>query len=502
MNDAIHQPGPAAGVRGLQRWALLLVAVTAMGLFAIRASAPHNFLDKDQERPASYILDALRNGNWICQTDWMDDVTSKPPMLTWIGALLALLFGSASPVVLYLPSALAMTLLALLVQRFGARFFSAPAALFAALFLLLSPLSMRLFILLRTDAVFAFFVGTAAFAAWHAWSSGSGWTLFWLLAAMGTLTKGPLAVLLALSGLLAFFWERRSGSATSLRGRHVAGLFLYLLLTAGWFGLAYLQLGDALTDKIIRRELVAHAVDIGDADPLFVRVFKPFIYFVHRVLPWSLLTLAALWRVIRHPAPEPGARRFERFLTCWFVGGLAIFSVTQHQRGDLLAPILAPAMLLAGREAACLLARISPSRQVLLAALLAAASLLQAAWYYHRVEPQTAPVRQTERIRAFAAETQAQWGDDPPFDYVDAPYTFQLYLGTMKRNLTVDDAARRLAGPDPAWMVISEPNAARVRSLARNLGKDILEVARCAENGTTLFVIVGNQAMPVSPTSR
>jgi len=40
--------------------------------------APPNLLDQDQERPAAYVLDVIKNGNWLCQRDWTGDITSKP----------------------------------------------------------------------------------------------------------------------------------------------------------------------------------------------------------------------------------------------------------------------------------------------------------------------------------------------------------------------------------------------------------------------------------------
>lgn len=474
--------------------AIILIALAAIGLFAVRATAPHNFLDKDQERPASYILDVLCNGNWVCQTDWMDDVTSKPPMLTWIGALIAVVAGGVTPLTLYLPSALAMAGLAWMIWRRGSAGFSADAGLFAALVFLFSPLAMRLFILLRTDAVFAFMVGAAAFTAHHAWTTGRGWTAFWVLAALATLTKGPLGVVLAAGGLLAAAWERQSGTPQPVRGSHTAGLLLFFALVGGWFLLAYFQFGDALIDKIIRRELVAHAVDIGEADPLHRRIFKPTIYFMHRVLPWSLFTVVGIWRTLLRPSAAEGERRFERFLLCWFGAGLILFSFTQHQRGDLLAPILAPAMLLAGREIALLLRRFTLATRYAVAALLVAASLAQAGWYYHVGEARTTPVRQTERIRAFATDLKNRIAPDTALVYVDVPFTLQLYLGTMIRNIPEESAAERLAGPEPVIVFASVERGERIRRALETSGRKIFETERCADGDTVLFIGLSNRA--------
>ena len=66
----------------------------------------------------------------------------------------------------------------------------------------------------RWDGLFAFMVALTALAGFRAWTSGRGWTVFWLAAAAATLTKGPLGLLLAAFGFLAIPWERRSSIAT------------------------------------------------------------------------------------------------------------------------------------------------------------------------------------------------------------------------------------------------------------------------------------------------
>lgn len=470
----------------------LWIAVAAIGLFVIRASAPHNFLDKDQERPASYILDAVVNGNWICQTDWMGDVTSKPPMLTWLGAILAKLAGGVSPMTLFLPSALAWTSLAFLIFFWAKRHHGETAALFAAIVLILSPLGMRLFILLRTDALFAFTVGLTAFCAWRSWNTGRGWIGFWLAAAVATLTKGPLGLVLGSAGLLAVCQEPRRAevSRRSFFIEHGLGVALYLALVLGWFAASYFSLGEAVTDKLLRRELFAHAANIENADPLWARLPKPTLYFLHRMLPWSVLSVLGMWRHLRHPSDSAEVRRFDRFLLSWFAVGLAIFSVTQHQRGDLLAPILAPAMVFAGGEFAYWLGRFRVRATHMAAAILVAIALIQSWHYYHRVEAASPLVRATECIRAFAQEQQLAGVVPERGCFVDTPFTFQLYLRTMQRNIEVEEAAARLETGTADWVSVS-PEAARELEralIARNMQSRVL--ARCESEGQTLIVLM------------
>jgi 4-amino-4-deoxy-L-arabinose transferase-like glycosyltransferase len=60
------------------------VTLLALLLFVLRLAAPENLLDQDQIRPATYVLDILKNGNWLCQRDLTGEITSKPPLYTWV----------------------------------------------------------------------------------------------------------------------------------------------------------------------------------------------------------------------------------------------------------------------------------------------------------------------------------------------------------------------------------------------------------------------------------
>jgi len=121
-----------------------LIVAAWLSLFLIRITAPPDLLDKDQERPAAYMLDAALNGHWIVQRDDFQalpgyearSVCSKPPVYTWCGALLVLLFGRINAWCLYLPTAAALLGSCLLVWGYGRRYFGPLAGLLAGTVLL------------------------------------------------------------------------------------------------------------------------------------------------------------------------------------------------------------------------------------------------------------------------------------------------------------------------------------------------------------------------------
>jgi 4-amino-4-deoxy-L-arabinose transferase-like glycosyltransferase len=112
---------------------LATITVLAALFFALRLAAPPNLLDQDQERPGTYVLDVVKNGNWLCQRDLNGQITSKPPLYTWLCALTALVRGRVDEFALYLPGALSAWGTAWLILVFGRKHFGQRAAFFAAL---------------------------------------------------------------------------------------------------------------------------------------------------------------------------------------------------------------------------------------------------------------------------------------------------------------------------------------------------------------------------------
>src|SRR6266481_2516851 len=128
------------------RWVhLAALSILAAVIFAMRLVAPPNLLDQDQERPATYVLDVVKNGNWLCQRDLNGEITSKPPLYTWLASLVALGRGRVDEFALYLPGALSAWGTAWLVLAFGRIYFGPRAAFFAALASLLCTAGLKQF---------------------------------------------------------------------------------------------------------------------------------------------------------------------------------------------------------------------------------------------------------------------------------------------------------------------------------------------------------------------
>ena len=439
----------------LQALAPWFLAGLTLILFALRLAGPPDLLDFDQERPAAYALDALKNRHWFCQWDTAGAITSKPPLYTWCVAGIALLQGGLDRFSLYAPCAIATFGVAWLLWQARA-LLGARACFLAALAFVASPNSLKLVALARTDALFAFWVAAGALAAYRSWRRSQGWTWFWLAAAGATLTKGPLGILLAGLGLLAIQWEKRAGTPLPLRGSHRLGLLLFFVLVGGWFLLAYRQAGYLLVQKLIWQELFGHALRSTKGEIMGQGFYRPVLYFFPRFAPWSLFTAIALWRIARAPSSvAPQIRPFLRFLFCWFCGGLIIFSLSPHQRPDHLAPLIPAAALLAGWEIDRLFQRVPTARLAAAAGATACLLVLVAGSQRPRFMPSSrALAEKTRGLEILARSIREKTGPEFPLTHVDTPFAFQFFWPTHRQNVSFARAARLLQQPIPAFVMV------------------------------------------------
>lgn len=449
-------------IRSPYAW-VVLVVVLATSIFALRLSGPADLEGYAQHRNVGYLMDMMWQGNWLAQHDIQGRILSKPPLHTWTMAPYAAVFG-VDRLAMTIPSYLAVLALALLVFQVGRQRFGLLAGGLAAVAVIMAPTMSKHIALVRSDALFSLAVAVAAFAAYRAWETGRGWTVFWVASGFATLTKGPLGLLIAASGLLAYFWERR-GNPTALkpRGRQLPGVILFVVISTSWFVAAWWQQGYDLIDKMIFDELLGQATGARKDSIPGENLPKPTAYLLLRFLPFSLFFFYALWQVFKRPAADPGERRFERFLATWVLSGLLIFSLAAHFRPDLLLPLWAACALLAGREMARTAARIGEARFMRIGAVVCVVLLGSVFLTYHTVFGKRAErSEQTGAVEAAALALSATDIDAAGLHHVGTPVTFQMHLGTFRPWLS-REAFREVAASEvvpfylavdrePAWL--------------------------------------------------
>src|SRR5262249_61532098 len=130
--------------------------------------------------------------------------------------------------------------------------------------------------------------------------------------------------------------------------------------------------------------------------------------------------IAGLVRVVVRPSLDDEARRFERFLACWAVLGVLLFCLSPHNQARLLAPMIPPAAMLAGRELDRLARRLSAR---VVAAVTSAAIVVMLGffvWEFHHRLVRRAAGRGTVGRPALARPHPARGAPAPPPAHVAA----------------------------------------------------------------------------------
>src|ERR1041385_9032025 len=108
--------------------------------------------------------------------------------------------------------------------------------------------------------------------------------------------------------------------------QHLAGVAVFVVVCGGWLLLVWTGHRDEFVHKMLQQELAAQIItDYGKYLP-GQRFWEAPLSTAIDFLPWTPLGISALVKSLRRGSKTDG-RSFERFLACWFVVGLILFSI-------------------------------------------------------------------------------------------------------------------------------------------------------------------------------
>lgn len=273
----------------------------------------------EEPRRARVAVEMTASGDFIVPRQQGDPffMSSRPPLQFWVIAMVGHLRGSIDVVAVRLPSVVALLATMFLIYGYSRLFLSRLGALAAALAYGTMGQVMELCRLGETDAMFALWV-SGSLMVWHAghargWPAWRVWTAAYLLAALGTLTKGIQAPVYFAGGVGLFLLATRRWRY-ALSWAHLAGITVFLVVwgawqapffaSMGWPGLRHVYFGDValyVRDRhmgTIAKHLLTYPVEI----------------FFGCLMPWSLLLVLYLRRDFWRALGE--AREHVLFLFC------------------------------------------------------------------------------------------------------------------------------------------------------------------------------------------
>jgi 4-amino-4-deoxy-L-arabinose transferase-like glycosyltransferase len=236
----------------------------------------------------------INDGNWILPINNGGDIPYKPPFFHWLIALFSLLPGYVSEFTSRLPSALALIVMVVMGYRFFARRGDEPTAFVASLLTLTAFEVHRAGMNCRVDMVLTACIVCALYLLYRWYEKGRN-SVPWLAIlcmSMGTLTKGPVGIILPCFVMGVFLLLRKE------RFWGVAGqLFLFAVLAcilpALWYVAAWQQGGDAFLD-LVKEENLGRFMGKMTYESHENPFYYNFITLITGWLPWTVLLLISL----------------------------------------------------------------------------------------------------------------------------------------------------------------------------------------------------------------
>jgi hypothetical protein len=251
---------------------------------------------------------------------------------------------------------------------------------------------------------------------------------------------------------------------------------VWAVVSVGWLMWAWSVYGDEVLLEVLGRELFRHAA-VGDyGEPALSNFHHPPFYLLTRFGPWSLFTFAAIVRVIRRPAADDARRRLDRFLVCWILGGLVIFGLAGHQRGDLVYPLAAPSALLAASVLAQLSWFRTARRAFAAVAVFTVLALPVALWEYAFYNLREPMLRRGLATRDVGRKILDEVGPAFPIAYANFPMELQIHQGIWRLGARGLVSCDYLDKPYPAYAAVMDP---------------VAFTESCAQVGLELHIVLG-----------
>ena len=339
----------------MRGWVRMLICGAVAAALYLPAMGRPALWEPDEGRYAEIAREMLVSGDWITPRDNFVRYFEKPPLVYWLTALSFRILGK-SEFAARLPAAAFSVGQVALIEGLGEALFGAGTGLAAALCLGLSPAFFGFARFITLDPALAFLI-TAALTLFHRAAAIEGFRSraaqaemmgAAALTALGTLTKGPVAiVMVTIVGLFYLIAERRVRDLTRIPW--VACATVYLAITTPWFVLVSIR-NRGFVDFFFLHEHLERYLSSGEHG------WGPW-FFVAVVVAgmWPWIFFAPFARAgsedstkLSGSSTKPISASSVRFLLIWFATVFIFFSIPRSKLGSYILPGLPPLAILCG----------------------------------------------------------------------------------------------------------------------------------------------------------
>lgn len=351
----------------LSNWRHLALLLAITGLLFFLDLGGLGLTDRDEGSNAEAAREMLETGDWISPTLNSEPRFAKPVFVYWLMSGAYRLFG-VSEFAARFPSALFGLALILLQYAFLTRVRGPVVGLLGGLMLVLNIEIVAIGRLALTDSVLIFFTTLSLFGFWlglH--SENRARHFFWLFyvgMAIGTLTKGPVGVIVPLIGVVPYLTLTRRWGQFWRTGFPLAGTALFLSLALPWYA-AMLAIHGTRYTASAQADTVGRFLNVIGGHGGTIFFYIPILLF--GFFPWSAFLPAAMYQALRgyrqwvigdrgespthSPSPiasrPPAPQELELFAALWLVSVFLFFSLSATRLPHYIGPLYPAAAILA-----------------------------------------------------------------------------------------------------------------------------------------------------------
>jgi len=336
----VSQPASTARTPGEPRFALAWLLL-ACALLLLPTLGLYPLFDVDEGAFSEATREILQSGDWVSTTLNGVPRYDKPILIYWLQALSVSVLG-LNEFALRLPSALAALGWVAAIVRFATPRLGSNSALLAGWIAATSLGVMAMGRAATADALLNALLAATMFDLWrHLEGSGRPVALrrVYLWMALGTLTKGPIAILIPFAVSLGYCAMARRWRDWARAAFDPLGWLLLLALSGPWYLAQLILHGRAFVDGFLLRhnlERFSGTLEGHGGALWYYFAVAPLL-----LLPWSGLLLRAL----RH-LPEDWRDPLARYLVIWFGFVFVFFSLSGTKLPHYLLYGMTPVFLL------------------------------------------------------------------------------------------------------------------------------------------------------------
>lgn len=321
-----------------------LLIFCTLFLTGLIGSAQTGLFDRDEPRYAQAAREMLASGNWLVPSFNGEPRLHKPVLIYWLMSVSMATFGD-SPLAARLPAIMAGALSGVLLYNLTNRWWGRRAAGWTTWVWATAPLTIVESRMATTDAVLNLFTLGMLTCVAGLYQSPNRWLarLFWLMAGLSILTKGPvgfLPVIFAVAGTRYF--AKLKFPVTHLRP--LDGVAICSAIVLPWLVTATVRTNGDFLRFAVGRELLGRAVAPAEGHWGVPGYYLGMMTLL--MCPWACFLPMAARQAWREKATDPRLA----FLLGWAFGPLMILELLATKLVHYHYASYAAIAMLIGRE--------------------------------------------------------------------------------------------------------------------------------------------------------